>query len=407
MSSEPLPRVPWRDLIPTVLIPNVLHGSGQGAAIPAIPLAAVALTGSSAVAATVAAMLTVGQLLLALPGGWLIARIGERPAMLAATFVTGAGGLAAYLATSLPVLTLGVLLIGSGAVVFTTARQTWVTSAVPIAVRGRSLSALAGANRLGLFVGPFLAALAFRLTGDARGGFLTVVAMSVLAAIVVAVIPFPDLGRGGGGGGGSAEPGPRVLRTVVERRDVLLRLGLTISVIGVMRSTRRVLVPLVGAAIGLDEVTIALVVGVAGGIDFSLFYLGGVVTDRWGRLAVALPALAAFGVSHLGLALAVELSGATWWYLGGTLVMAIANGWSSGLIATMGSDLADPRAPAPFLGSWRLTTEIGPSAAPFVVGALAATISLAAASAAFAGLAVVACVLLPPWVNRYLPHDRR
>lgn len=390
--------VPWRDLVPTALIPNVLHGSGQGAAIPVLPLTAVAMTGSSAVAALAAAMLTVGQLVLALPAGWLVARFGERPAMLASTGATGLGGLGAYLAPSLPALVASAFLIGSGVAVFTMARHAWVTVAVPVEVRGRSLSALAGAMRLGMFAGPFLAAAALQLTGDVRGGFLVVVATSVLLVVVVATASFPDGDRH------DTAPRPRVLRTMWERRDVLLTLGLSMSAISTMRNTRRILVPLVGAAIGMDATTVTLVVGVASGIDFSLFYLGGVVTDRWGRLAVAVPALVAFGLSHLGLALATRLPGGVWWYLASTLVMAVANGWSGGVVATMGSDLADARSPAPFLSSWRLTTDLGGSVAPVAVAALAGALSLAAACAAFAVVAAAAATALPRYVRRYLPR---
>jgi MFS family permease len=386
--------------VSTALIPNVLHGSGQGAAIPIIPLAALSLTGSSAMAALVAAMLTVGQLVLALPAGWLVARCGERPAMLASTLATGLGGLGAYLAPSLPALAAAAVLIGSGVAVFTTARHAWVTSTVPVEVRGRSLSTLAGATRLGMFAGPFLAAAAVQLTGDVRGGFLVVVVAAGLLVVVVATASFPDGDRDGVGAS------PRVLRTMWERRDVLLTLGMTISVVTVMRNTRRILVPLVGAAIGMDATTVTLVVGIASGIDFSLFYLGGVVTDRWGRLAVAVPALVAFGLSHLGLGLAAHLAGGMWWYLSSTLVMAIANGWSGGVVATMGSDLADPRSPAPFLGSWRLTTDLGSSVAPVAVAALIGALSLSAACAAFAVVAAAAAATLPPHVRKYLPRTR-
>jgi MFS family permease len=392
------PGVPWRDLVPTALIPNVLHGSGQGAAIPVLPLTAVSMTGSSAMAAMVAAMLTVGQLVLALPAGWLVGRFGERPAMLASTAATGLGGLAAYLATSPPTLVAGAFLIGSGAAVFTMARHTWVTVTVPVEVRGRSLSALAGAMRLGMFAGPFLAAAALRLTGDVRGGFLVVIATSGLLVAVVAWASFPDGDRD------DDESSPQVLATMWERRDVLLTLGLSMSAVAMMRNTRRVLVPLAGAAIGMDDTTITLLVGVASGIDFSLFYLGGVVTDRWGRLAVAVPALVAFGLSHVGLALATQLAGGVWWYLSSTLVMAVANGWSSGVVATMGSDLADPRSPAPFLSSWRLTTDLGSSVAPMAVAALVGAFSLSAACAAFAVVAAAAATALPPYVRKYLPR---
>ncbi|GAA3626092.1 hypothetical protein GCM10022419_134550 [Nonomuraea rosea] len=387
--------------MPNILIPNVLHGCGQGAAIPILPLAAVSVTGSAAMGAVVAAMLTIGQLLMVLPAGWLITRFGERPVMLASTTATSLGGLGAYLAPSLEVLTIGALLIGSGVAVFTMARHTWITVAVPVEVRGRSLSALAGSTRLGMFAGPFLAALALHLTGDVRGGFLAIVATSVLLAAVVALAPFPA------GENNGAEPKPRVFHTMWERRGVLLSLGLTISIISTMRATRRILVPLLGAAIGLDNVTVTLVVGVASGIDFSLFYLGGVVTDRWGRLAVAVPALIAFGLSHLGLALATQLPAASWWYLSSTVMMAVANGWSGGVVATMGSDLADPRSPAPFLSSWRLTTDLGSCAAPLALAALTAIFSLPVACAALAVLAAAGAAILPAHVRRHLPGNRR
>jgi MFS family permease len=394
------PGVPWRDLVPTALIPNVLHGSGQGAAIPVIPLTAVSLTGSAAMAALVAAMLTVGQVVLALPAGWLVGRFGERRAMLASTGATGLGGLGAYLAPSLPALAASAFLIGSGVAVFMMARHAWVTVAVPVEVRGRSLSALAGATRLGMFAGPFLAAAAFQITGGVRGGFLVVVVTSVLLVVVVTLASFPDGDRD------VVEERPRVLRTLWDRRDVLLTLGLTMSVVTTMRNTRRVLVPLVGAAIGMDDTTITVVVGIASGLDFSLFYLGGVVTDRWGRLAVAVPALVAFGLSHLGLGLATQVAGGVWWYLSSTFVMAVANGWSGGVVATMGSDLADSRSPAPFLSSWRLTTDLGGSVAPVAVAALVGALSLSAACAVFAVVAAAAAGVLPPCVRKYLPRQR-
>ncbi|MFC4857241.1 MFS transporter [Actinophytocola glycyrrhizae] len=399
--------VPWRDLVPTALVPNVLQGCGQGAAIPVIPLAAVALTGSPATAAMVAAMLTVGQVLFALPAGWLVGRFGERSTMLVSTAATGLGGLLAHLASSVVLLGCGALLIGSGVAVFATARHAWITAVIPAGVRGRSLSALAGATRLGMFAGPFLAAAAFHLTGDARGGFLAVVAMSVLLVVVIASVRFDGLAGAAAPAGIAAgdEPSPKVFRTMWQRRDVLLTLGLTVSVVTTMRITRRILVPLAGVAVGMDDVTVTLVVGIASGIDFSVFYLGGVVADRWGRLAVAVPALVAFGLSHVALALATQLSAGQWWFLSGTLVMALANGWSGGVVATIGSDLADPRAPAPFLSSWRLTTDLGSSVAPVAVAALAAAFSLSVACVAFGIVAWVAATILPSRVRRFLPDS--
>jgi hypothetical protein len=83
--------------------------------------------------------------------------------------------------------------------------------------------------------------------------------------------------------------------------------------------------------------------------------------------------------------------------------MAVGNGITSGVVAAMGSDLADQRAPAAFLSAWRSITDLGPAAAPFVISGVTAAASLAAASGVMGGVAVVGAVLLLRYVPRYLP----
>ncbi len=381
-----------------MLVPNLVHGSGQGAAVPAIPIAAYNISGSFATAAMVGAVLTLGQLVFALPAGWFVSRYGEKAAMIVSAVVTAAGAVAASFAASLPVLVVSVFLMGSGVAVFTMARHVWVTIAVSVEVRGRALALVAGSHRLGMLVGPFLAAGAFAVTQEVDSAFVVVAVTSLLIVLVVAFISFPA-GRAPEG----AEEAPRVLTTLWQQRGVLVRLGLVASIVSTMRTTRRIVVPLAGVALGLSDVTIALIVGFAAAIDFSLFYVGGLMTDRIGRLRVALPALIGFGLSYLVIATAGYLPGSTTWFVVAAMVMGVGNGISSGLVATMGSDLADPRHPAAFLSSWRLVSEVGPSLAPVAVAGLTAALSLGAACAALGALAMYGAAVLPRYARRYLP----
>lgn len=397
-------RVPWKTLAPTALIPNLLHGMGQGAVVPAIPIAALEISGSYATAVAAGAMLTFGQLVAALPAGSFVNRFSEKIAMLAAGAVTAVGGVCAFLATTLPTLMLGVFFVGCGIAVFQMARHTWITVAVPVAVRGRSLSLVAGFNRLGMLVGPFLAAAAFAAAGEVSSAFIAVVITSALLIILVAFTRFPaeqPLAEE------DSSATPRVFPTMWENRGALRSVGLLISIVSTMRTTGRILVPLVGVALGMDAVTIALIVGYAAALDFSLFYVGGLIIDRLGRLWVAVPTLILFGVSHVVLAAADRLPAGSVWFVSAVVAMAIGNGISAGVIATMGSDLADPRKPAVFLGSWRLVTQLGPSLAPLTIAGLTATASLGAGCAAAGGLALFGAAALPRYVRKYLPTSPR
>jgi MFS family permease len=384
-------------------MPNLLHGAGQGAVVPAIPLAAVEFGASYGVAAITAAMLPVGQLLFALPAGALVSRFSEKAVMLAAVVTTLLGGVTAFLAPSLPVLMISSFLMGSGVAVFQMARHAWITVAVPVDVRGRSLALVASFNRLGMFVGPFLAAVTLGLADSTQSAFGVVIGTEALLFLLVACTRFPRGVTGTAPQASEKGDSPGVFATLAANRGVLLRLGTVTSILGMVRMTRKIFVPLVGVALGMDAVAVAVLVGVAAGVDFALTYVGGIIIDRWGRMWVAVPPMVIFGVTHIVMAAAGYLPASQIWFISATVLMAAGNGISAGVVATMGSDLADPRNPGPFLGSWRLVTDFTPSLAPLAISALVAVSSLSIACAAAGIMALVAAALLPRYIRRYLP----
>ncbi|WP_426320098.1 MFS transporter [Microbacterium sp. E-13] len=437
-SSPGAREVLWR-FGPMVYGPTVLFALGEGAVIPLIPVIAAELGADLATAALVASALVVGQLCGNIPAGWAVARIGERLTMAIAGIISLAGVAGMALAPSLGLFAISVFLIGFCAAAFGLARHSFMTTRVPLAFRARALSLLGGTFRLGMFVGPFVAAGLLAVFGDEHatiwffGGCLVAMILMVLLGPdpekqflgveeartrngdmdtedtgepVTGSIPLRQSRRPGNGTGGSAGPGTGVLRTMWRHRRVLSTLGLAAASLSAVRSARQVVLPLWGVSIGLDAQTIALVVGISGAIDFALFYASGQVMDRFGRLWAALPAMILMGAGFVALAFTHDLPQAAMWFAMFAAVLGVGNGLSSGILLTLGADVAPKTDPAPFLGSWRTLTDAGGAIAPLLVSGIAAAASLAVATGVVGAIGLLGALAFIRWVPRYVPRTR-
>ncbi|MDL5487705.1 MFS transporter [Microbacterium wangruii] len=415
----------WR-LAPMIYGPTVLFALGEGAVLPLLPIFAAQLGADVATAALVASALVVGQLCGNIPAGWVVARFGERVTMtLAGTLSLGAAA-ALLVAPSLVTLAAGVFLVGFCAAAFGLARHSFMTTRVPLAFRARALSLLGGTFRLGMFIGPFVAAALLALFGDAHATIWFFGVCLVATVLLVLLGPDPETALTGRGGtratrrpaaadtgepvtGAVPVPGraprPGVFRTMWRHRGVLGRLGIAAAMLSAMRSARQVVLPLWGVSIGLDAQTIALVVGVSGAIDFALFYASGQVMDRFGRLWAALPAMVLMGAGFLALSFTHDGDQAAMWFAMFAAVLGVGNGLSSGILLTLGADTAPKDDPAPYLGSWRTLTDAGGAAAPLIISALA-TFSLSVAAGAMGVLGLVGALAFVRWVPRFVPRER-
>ncbi len=388
---------------PMIYGPTLLFSLGEGAVIPLVPVLAARLGADIAVAALVASALVVGQLCGNIPAGIAVARIGERLTMAAASVLSLLGLAGMLLARSLPLFAASVFVIGFCAAAFGLARQAFMTTRVPLSFRARALSLLGGTFRLGVFVGPFVAAglLALSGTEDAAIWFFG----ACLVATMVLVLVGPDPERLTPASGAPERP-HGVARTMWHHRAVLSRLGVAAASLAAVRSARQVVLPLWGVSLGLDAKTIALVVGVSGAIDFALFYASGQVMDRFGRLWAALPAMLLMGSGFLALAFTHDLPNAELWFGMFAAVLGVGNGLSSGILLTLGADVAPRPDPAPFLRSWRTLTDAGGAVAPLLVSAIAAAASLAVATGAIGVLGLCGAAAFVRWVPRFVPRTR-
>lgn len=426
----------WR-FGPMVYGPTVLFALGEGAVIPLIPVIAAQLGADVAAAALVASALVVGQLCGNIPAGWAVARIGERLTMAIAGVISLGGVVGMALAPSLGIFAIAVFLIGFCAAAFGLARHSFMTTRVPLSFRARALSLLGGTFRLGMFVGPFVAAGLLALFGDEHAAIWFFGGCLVATVLLVLLGPDPerqffaptsstsredavdteDTGepvtgsipvrrsRPAADGSGSG-PGTGVIRTMWRHRRVLSTLGLAAASLSAVRSARQVVLPLWGVSIGLDAQTIALVVGISGAIDFALFYASGQVMDRFGRLWAALPAMILMGAGFVALAFTHDLPQAAMWFAMFAAVLGVGNGLSSGILLTLGADVAPKADPAPFLGSWRTLTDAGGAVAPLLVSGIAAVASLSVATGIMGAVGLVGALAFVRWVPRYVPRGR-
>lgn len=409
--------------------PTVLFALGEGAVIPLIPIMAAQLGANLAVSGLVASAIVVGQLCGNLPAGWLVARSGERIAMAVAGTIALAGVIGLVFAPNLALLSLSVFVIGMCASAFGLARHAFMTTRVPISFRARALSLLGGTFRFGMFAGPFVAALLLSITGNEASAAWCFAVCLVATVLLVLFGPDPEhslqqaptfdvadrvaLGFADTGEsvtGGITLPVPQsegVFRTMARYRRVLSRLGLAAASISAVRSARNVVLPLWGLSLGLDAQTIALVVGIAGAIDFALFYVSGQVMDRFGRLWAVLPSMVLMGLGFLLLAFTHDVANAPMWFAMLAAVIGVGNGLSSGILLTLGADLAPQHDPAPFLSSWRMLTDAGGAAAPVIFSGLAAVATLSIATGSIGLIALAGVYGLWRWVPKFVQPPLR
>lgn len=370
----------WRSVAVVVFLPTIVFSIGEFAIIPVIPALAQGFGTDLSGAALIASLLVVGHLVGDIPSGVLVARMGERRAMIAATGLALVGVIVMLVAPHPAVLGLGVLLLGVAGASFSLARHAFMTSFVPVRYRARALSTLGGSIRLGAVAGPLAGAALLTVTGEPASVIILLAVCCFTAATLLLVLrdPAAALSRG------PRTPGEHEVRaeavglwaTLAAQRKVLLTLGVGSAILSGLRQGRQVVLPVWAISIGLDEATTSLIIGVAAAVDFSLFFLGGWIMDRFGRLWAILPCALGLSIGLIALAFTHDLDARVGWYIGIAMFLSLANGLGADILMTLGADLADRRNPAPFLGAWRFTTDLGGAGAPILVTALTAAFSL-------------------------------
>ncbi|EWM46262.1 major Facilitator Superfamily protein [Bordetella holmesii 70147] len=156
-----------------------------------------------------------------------------------------------------------------------------------------------------------------------------------------------------------------------------------------VRASRQVVIPLWADHLGIDAAVTSLIYGLVAAVDMSVFYPAGVLMDRRGRRAVALPSALMMGLAFIGIA----LSGGTVAFVVTAMLLGLGNGISSGIVMTLGADASPAHGRTEFLGIWRFMADLGSSLGPVLLSALTALVSLAAGVAAMGALGLAAAAV--------------
>ncbi|CAN5213363.1 MFS transporter [soil metagenome] len=324
---------------------QALAGVGMGATLSAGALLVTQVSGSAALSGMAATGTTVGAAVAALPLAALARRAGRAPSLATGALVAAAGagvGLLAAVVGSFPLLLVGLVMIGVGTAVNLQSRFAATDLSEP-GKRGRDLAIVVWATTVGAVFGPNLTAPADVLGRSIglpplSGSFLFTITAQLLAAAIYLVFLRPD---------------PLVLATRlgVERAAVgvvaairadrngvrtgLIALALSHATMVSVMSMTPVHLDEQGATLQIIGLTISL--HVAG--MFGLSPLFGWMSDRLGRERVI-----ALGQALLLAALLTTSFGSD--YTGAVIVglVLLGLGWSASTVAASAlvAESADP-----------------------------------------------------------------
>lgn len=358
-------------LMLSVYLPALLFSTGWGMVIPVTPLFAKQLGASLGMIGFVMTMKGLGTLLFDLPAGLLVARVGTRRAMIVASFGTIiASGLTGFV-DGIAALALLSLALGGFQSVWMLSRNAHLRLVVATSQRGRAISSLGGAFRVGSFLGPIIGGFIGRELGLAASFF----GQALVATIGLVLIFATDRSRTTGTQESTAAGFTRMGGLLRSHARVFLTGGLVTLTLGILRSARLILLPLWGSAIGLNVAEVGLVMGLGSGLDMLMFFPAGLIMDRLGRKWAMIPCLLILSLSFVFLPLAHSFLA----LLLVSLLAGLGNGFGAGIVMTLGADFAPSDAYGEFLGIWRLVGDVGTAGGPAVVGIIAQAVALAVA----------------------------
>lgn len=379
-----------RKLVLPVFLPSFLFSTAEYGILPSIPASAILLGADLATAGAVTGTLMIGRLCAEIPAAKIVDAIGERKAMIWASAASALGILFSLFALNLFMLGAGVFIVGASAAIFGLARLGWMTEHVPIEYRARSLSILGGMFRAGSFAGPVIGAWIIFNYSVTEVFYLPLILCAVTAFILMVVKSEEDVPN-------SASSLAKTYRVAKREWKKLATLGAASSILTALRGTRMVGLPLIAIDLELPADQASLFIGIAGALDFALFYLSGQIMDKFGRIFAAVPTLIGLGITHLIVGIAVDSS--TFLLL--ALLMSLANGIGSGVIMVLGADLAPKDKRNEFLASYRVLIDVGDAAAPPILAVLVYSIGLTAGMAAFGVLGFVGAGLMFKYIPVY------
>jgi MFS family permease len=280
--------------------------------------------------------------------------------------------------------------MGAAHVLWVLSIQTHIRQNLPFYRRGRAMALVGGTLRFGWVLGPIAGGFMGKIYG-LQSVYFGQAAICFLAVIFLLIgSSHYRLGSRVQKGEPFRAPGIPFLRTLQGKGRSVLLVGLVVITLQMLRIGRQILIPLWGERIALDVAAIGLIFGLSRAVELVLVYPAGMLMDRLGRKWAAIPCLV---IQSVALAL-IPVSGDFSGLLLVSLLAGIGNGLGSGLVMTLGADLAPRTSTGEFLGIWHMMSDIGATSGPLLIGIVAQGLGLQTAPLLIAGLGIAGAWLM-------------
>jgi MFS family permease len=384
-----------------VYVPTALLAFGQGLLIPTLPVYAATFDVPFALVSLAVGAAAIGTLVADVPTGMLLSRIGRKRSMLIGTAMVAVCTAMVGLAHVFPEVIVYRLLAGIGTALWGISRHAYITDITPIAQRGRSIAVFGGINRIGVFAGPVVGGG----IGAAFGLHVPFLLAAVMAGVATLISIFYVRETGTDGRVTHHRTRWQLVFNLVRSHGAdLAAAGIAQTFAQTIRAGRQLIIPLYGAYMlqpNLDVAAIGVIVSAGAIVDMMLFVPAGVLMDKFGRKAAAVPS---FTIMAVGMA-CIPLTHDFWTLMLASVVIGFGNGLGSGTMMTLGADLAPPGATGEFLGVWRLIGDTGGVSGPLVVGVLADLIGLAFTALVLSGIGLASAGMLAGLVRETRKKD--
>ena len=374
-------QIGFTSLILPLYLPTLCIMFGYGMIVPVLPLFARSLAAGLGVTGVIVSMRGAGSLLFALPAGAIISRLGRLPVLLFAALGAALTAAATGFVGRLVPLAFLTLTMGAMHVLWMLSVQTHIRQNLPSHRRGRAMAFVGGTARVGWVLGPVAGGYLGKIYGLQSVYFGQALVCVVAVAFLLIGGSHYRLRSREQRGEPFQAPGIPFLRTLQGKERSFVLVGLVVIMLQMLRIGRQTLIPLWGERIALDVAAIGLIFGLSRAIELVLVYPAGVLMDRLGRKWAAVPCLL---LQSIGLAL-IPLTGDFSGLLLVSLLTGIGNGLGSGIVLTLGADLAPRASAGEFLGVWQLVGDIGATSGALLIGVVAQILGLQIAPLVIAG----------------------
>ena len=395
----------------SLLLPAFLLGTGRGFIVPVLPLLAIDFGAGATGAGLLLFVPMLGGVIVSLPTGYLMDRIGRRKLLITSTLLLSASALLILRASSFTEILVYLGINGLAQQMWQMARLTVIADSSAQSRRGRMITGMAGVNRAGTLLGP-LAGGAIALV-DLRLPFLLFGIFALLATVPSYLFireTAPAVLARRRGEAPSKETDISWARLITKPVAVLFTAQFMANVgRGGVQGQGGIYVAYAAFAYGLDSLALGGLSSAMGVVGIPVTLMAGQVMDRFGRKRTIVPASALLTVGLY------TMGGVAWGELGlpffilGFILINLAVSFMAGSMQTLGSDVAPAGARGKFFGVNRLIAEAGSATNPGIftlsVALIAGAGGFTVAFMSMGGFAIAASLLVGLVLRETLRKD--